>query len=263
MHQTDAQDRARPGQPRVLEGGAVIGVEDLGDTSPNDGVAQQLLARTSVLVRVEGAVDEQSRVVVDDQEQLGAHRALDPRMRDEGPDQHVGHPALVGAGCFVAAEGLLLGDERLALEATAAQLVAHGALGHRDPVAVEQDPGDLGGRSRRALEAQRAGLFDELGVGAHRPSVSTRLGLQALEPLCPPSPDPAVDGAARIAPLVAVGMAVGAAGDLAHERAALCGGEAFCQCFCDHTEAAQRDLLSGLVVHVVLLFVAPLMAQEA
>ena len=56
---------------------------------------------------------------------------------------------------------------------------------------------------------------------------------------------------------------MGPAGDLAHERAALSGGEPFAQCLCDHAEAVQRDLLSDLVVHVVLLFMAPLMAQEA
>ena len=54
-------------------------------------------------------------VVVDDQEQLGPHRGLDPWVRDPGPDQHVGDPALVGCLGLVAAEDLGLGGQRLAV----------------------------------------------------------------------------------------------------------------------------------------------------
>ena len=202
-------------------------------------------------------------MVVDDQEQLGAHRGLDSRVRHPRPDQHVGHPALVRTFCLVAAEGLLFGHQGLALESAPAQLRAHGALWNPDPVAVEEDPGDLGGRSRRALETQRADVVDKLGMRAHRPGVRSRLGLEALQTLSPPHPDPAVDGGPRVAPRGPVGMCVLACGNPSHERAALGFRQAFCERLCDHAVAVQCDLLSDLVVHVILLFMSALVAQEA
>ena len=71
-------------------------------------------------------------------------------MRDPGPDEHVGDPAVVGCRGLIAAEGLGLGGQRLAAEAPACELLAHRALGHADPVTGQEDPGDLGGRAARA-----------------------------------------------------------------------------------------------------------------
>ena len=59
----------------------------------------------------EPAVDQKTRVVVDDQKQLGANRGVDLGERDPWSDEHVCDPAFVRAVGLVATEHLWLGLE--------------------------------------------------------------------------------------------------------------------------------------------------------
>jgi hypothetical protein len=54
------------------------------------------LAGAGVLLKHPAAVHQQARVVVDQQEQLGALAAGHPRVGHERPGEHVADPALVG-----------------------------------------------------------------------------------------------------------------------------------------------------------------------
>ena len=108
MDEADAEHCTGPREPRILERGAVVSIEHIRNAAVGDRPAQQILARPGVLVRVEHAVDQEPRSVVDDQEQLGAHRRLLARVGHPRSDQDVGHPALVRTLCLVAAEDTAL-----------------------------------------------------------------------------------------------------------------------------------------------------------
>jgi hypothetical protein len=125
----------------------------------------------------EPAVDQKTRVVVDDQKQLGADRGVDLGERDPWSDEHVCDPAFVRTVGLVAAEHRRLGFEGFAMKAPASQLGADGALGDFDAVAVIEDRGDLGSRAARDLEAKGRGLTEQLRVGAHRSGVGALCGL--------------------------------------------------------------------------------------
>jgi hypothetical protein len=200
-------------------------------------------------VRVEDAVDQEPRVVVDDQEQLGPHRVLGPWIRHPRPDQHVGHPPLVRPLGLVAAEDPVLGRERCTMEPPPAQLIAHRALGDTDAVVVVDHAGDLGCRATGLFQTEPADLVYELGVPSHRPDVGARVGLQGVEAAVSPRADPAVDRAARVPPLGPVGVCVDAACDLADDAAALGFGEPDAHGLCDNPVAVERDAFFHVVVH--------------
>ena len=82
----------------LLKRGAVVRVEDLGQVAANDCLAQDVLALTGVLDRLEASVNQQPGVVINDQEQPGPHRHGGLRVWHERADEHVGDPA--GVRCF-------------------------------------------------------------------------------------------------------------------------------------------------------------------
>jgi hypothetical protein len=178
---------------QALENGAPLWREDVWHAAPCDGPTQLLLTGTGVLVGKEATVDQEPGVVVDDEEQPGAHGGIDLRVRHIWPDQHVGDPALVRAVRLVAAEDLRLCLEGLSVKATAAQLSTDRPLGDCYPVAVIQDRRDLGGRSARELEAQRCRFIEQLRVGPHRPGVGPLGGLEGVKAAGAPCPYPSVD----------------------------------------------------------------------
>ena len=202
-------------------------------------------------------------MVIHDQEQLCPHRGVDPRVWNEWPDEDVGDPALVRPRSFVAAEDLRLCAERLARQAGPAQLGPHRPLRDGDPVPVEQDGRDLGRRAARQLETQRRCLVGQLGVGAHCSGVGSGRGGEPLQTGQTIGVDPAVDGPPRVAPFGAVGVRVGAQGDLANQGASLGMAEPFVRSLRDHPPAMQSDLLSLVGIHVILLPFRPLGALEA
>ena len=252
MDQADAEHAAGAGQPGVRERRAVVTIENLRQAAAGDRPAQQVLAGAGVLPVVEPPAGQQPGMVVDDEEQPGAHRALPAGPGHPRPDQHVGDPPLVRVRCLVPAVGLRLGGQRLAVQPGAAQLAADGPLGDGDPVPAEQDRGDLRGGAAGQLQPQRGGLTEQLRVGAHRPGVGPRRGLEGLQPALAPGPQPAVDRAPRVPPRRPVRVSVGAGGDLADQRTALRRGQAGAGRLGDHCPAVQCDLFLPLVVHALL-----------
>jgi len=103
-------------------------------------------------VREEPAIDDQPGVVVNDQEQPGAHRMLDARPGHPWADEDVGDPPVIRRLSLVTAEHFRLGLQGLAVQPGASQLGPHRALGDSDAVTVPEDRGDLGGRSGRELQ---------------------------------------------------------------------------------------------------------------
>ena len=249
MHQADAQHRAGAGQPRVRERSSVIGVENLREAASGDRPAQQVLAGPGVLAGEEPAVDQQPRVIIDDEEQPGAHRALPAGPGHPGADEHVGDPPLVRPRGLIPAVGLRLGGERLAVQAGAAQLAADGPVGDLHAVPVVQDRGDLHGRASRQLQPQRGRLGEQLRVGAHRAGVGPRRGPQRLQPPGSPLPQPAVDRAPGVTPGRPVRVGVGARGYLADHRAPLRRCQRAAGRLGDHRPAVQRHLLLLPAIH--------------
>ena len=249
MHQADAQHRAGTCQPRIRKRRPVIGVENLRQAAAGDRPAQQVLAGPGVLMREEPAIDQQPGMIIDDQEQPRPHRALPPRPGHPGTHQHVGDPPLVRPGRLIPAVGLRRGGQRRPVQPAAAQLGPDGPLGDGHPVPVVQDRGDLRGRPPRQLQPQRRGLGEQFRVGAHRPGVGARGGLEGLQPSLAPGPQPAVYRAARVAPRRTVRVGVGARGYLPHQRPALGRGQRGGGCLGDHRPAVQRHVLLLIVVH--------------
>ena len=263
VDQSHAQHRARPRQPRIGERRAVIHIKNLGQAAAGDRPAQQFLAGAGVLVREEPAVHQQPGMIIHDQEQPGPHRAVPSRPGHPRANQHVADPPLVRPGCLIPAVCLRLGRQRVAVQPGAAQLAADGPLGHRYPVPVIQDRGDLRGRPAGQLEPQRRGLGEQLRVRADRPGVSPRRRLQRLQPAGPPGPQPPVDRPPGIPPWRAVGMGMSARGELPDQRAPLSGGQPAVRCLGDHRPAVQCDLLLLPVVHAACLLMPVMAGQEA
>jgi hypothetical protein len=192
-------------------------------------------------------------MVVDDEEQPGPRRALPSRPGHPRAHQDISDPPLVRPGGLVAAVCLRLGGQGLAVQPGAAQLPADGPLRDGDPVAVEQDRGDLRGRAARQLQPQRRGLGEQLRVGAHRPGVGPRRGPQRVQPALAPRSQPPVDRAPRVAAGRPVGMRVGARGDPPDQRPPLRRCQPLHGRLGDHRPPVQRHLLLLLVIHAVLL----------
>ena len=200
-------------------------------------------------MREEAAVDDETRVVVDDEEQLRSHRSGHLREGDEGADQHVGDPAVVRALGLVAAEGALLGGKGLSVQPSTAQLLADRPFGDGDPVTVIEDLGDLGCRAARQLEAERARLGEQLRMRAHRAGVGSRRRSERREPAASIGAHEAVNARAAVGAHRAVRVQVLALGDGAHDGAALGLGEPLVRRLGDHAEAVQRDLFVAVMVH--------------
>jgi len=97
MDKTDAEYRTA-----ALEGGigirrTVIHVQPLGQTAALDGGAQHVLASARVLVWHPAAVDQQPRIIVDEDKEVSALAARHARMGRKRADQHVADPHLVGS----------------------------------------------------------------------------------------------------------------------------------------------------------------------
>ena len=211
----------------------------------------------------ETPVDQETGVVVDDQEQLGPHRGVGFRPGHVWPHQHVGDPALVGARRLIAAECLGLGLKGGAVQAATVQLVADGAFRHRNPVTVPKNRGDLGRRARRDLEAQSRRLGEEFRVGPDHAGVGPGCGRQGGEATAPPGTDPPVDGVARVAALVSVRVGMGPVCRGAHQCAPFGLGQPVGRCLGDDRPAVKRNGLVVVVIHLVSSSVQSLMGQEA
>jgi hypothetical protein len=84
----------------------------LGRTAAHDRLAQRVLPGAGVLLVGPPAVHQQPRVVVHQQEQLGAAAARNARVGHERADEHVTDPAFVGAGGLIAAGHTRRGGQR-------------------------------------------------------------------------------------------------------------------------------------------------------
>jgi hypothetical protein len=228
-----------------------------------DRTAQQLLAGTGVLVRVEPAVDDQPAVVIDDQEQPAPDRPLPPGPRHPGTDEDVGDPPLVRRGGLVAAVRLRLGRQRLAVQPGPAQLPAHGPLGHLDPVPVIQDRGDLRRRPAGQLQPQRRRLGEQLRMCPHDPGVGPPGRLERVQASGPPGPQPPVDRAPRVRPRRATRVRVRPRRDPPDQRPALPRGQPAVRGLGDHRPAVQRDLLLQLVIHPSASLMPVMAGREA
>ena len=184
VDQADAQDRARPRQPRIRERGAVIGIQDVRYAPSGDGAAEQLLAGPGVLPVIEPAVGQQPGVVIDDQEQPGPRRPVPFRVRHRLADQHIGDPPLVRPLRLVAAVRFRGGFERGPVQPGAAQLPADGPV--RDPHAVPviQDRGDLRRRAAGSSSRSAAASANSSGIARTFP-VSERAA--GRSPSTPPA----------------------------------------------------------------------------
>ena len=120
-------------------------------------------------------------MVVDDEEELGPHRGVDLGSGTKGPTRtsviHADSPF-----GLVAAEHLGLCGQRFFVQTSAPQLLADGALGHADAVAVEEDRGDLRRRAAGELQAQRRGFGEELGMARTVPVSARGRGRRASTP---------------------------------------------------------------------------------
>ncbi len=98
----------------------IIAVENLRQAVAGDRPAQQVLAGPGVLAGEEPAIDQQPRVIIDDEEQPGPDRALPPEPGHPRPDEHIGDPPLVRPAGLITAVGFRLGGELLAVQPGAA-----------------------------------------------------------------------------------------------------------------------------------------------
>jgi hypothetical protein len=144
VDQADAQHRAAALQRRIGVGRAVVHIQGLGQPAAYDRLAEHVLAGAGVLLVHPAAVHQQARVVVDQQEQLGALGALRARVGHQRPGEHIADPALLGPLGLVAAQHLGgLAAKGGPVKALAAKVGAHGALADHDPMAGTQDVGDV------------------------------------------------------------------------------------------------------------------------
>ena len=187
-------------------------------------------------------------MIVHEQEQAGALAAGSARMRHPRTDQHVAHPQLVGTIGLVPSVRHRLRGELRSLQAALGQLLADGARCQPHAVTRRDDVGDVRRAARGQLDAQRGSQVEELGMATHRAGVGTLLGSQAVEPVLAVRAQPAVDGAAGDAHPAAVGMAMGARRQGAHDVAAFARPEAAVGRLRDHREAEQGDGL-GVDAH--------------
>src|SRR5712691_4591948 len=227
----------------------VIHIQPFRQTAALDGRAQHVLAGARVLVGDPAAVDEQPRVIVDQHEEVGALATAGTGRGNEWTNQHVADPHLIRSVSLEATESTWLTGQRRPLEATALEMLANGALGDADAMAGKEDGPDLGGRAGGQLDPQGADLVKELRVAADRAQVSAWVGLEAIQALLAIGADPAVERAARVLTLAAIGMLVQLARQLAHQPSAVGWTEPRTDGFGDDTVTEQRGGFGGLGGH--------------
>src|SRR5205085_8447263 len=83
VDEANAQDRARALERRVGIGRTIIEVHPLGRTPTLNGGAQHVLAGARVLVSRPTSVQDQPRVIVQENEQVRATAGAGARIRDE------------------------------------------------------------------------------------------------------------------------------------------------------------------------------------
>src|SRR5712691_4173945 len=189
----------------------VIHIQPFRQTAALDGRAQHVLAGARVLVGDPAAVDEQPRVIVDQDEEVGALAAAGARMGDERTNQHIADPHLIRSLSLKATEGTGLAGQCRALET-----LANGALGDADAMPGKEDGADLRCRAGGQFDSQGADLVKELGMAADGTQVGAWVGLETVQALLAIGADPAVERAARVLPLAAVRVLVQLARQLAH-----------------------------------------------
>src|SRR5438128_1516048 len=241
MDQPDTQHRTTPLERGMPVWTTVIHIQPFRQAAALDGRAQHVLAGARVLVGDPAAVDEQPRVIVDQHEQVGALAAAGAWVRHEWTNQHVADPYLIRSVSLEATECTWLAGQGRTLEATALEMLANGPLGNADAMAGEENGANLSGRASRQLDPQGAHLVKELGVAADGAQVSTRVGLEAIQALLAIGANPAVECAARVLPLAAVGMLVQLARQLAHQLPAVGGTEPWTNGFGNDAVAEQGD----------------------
>ncbi len=89
-------------------------------------------------------MQQHSRVIVHQHEEVRAAAAADTRMRNERTDQHVADPQLIWPRRLEPAEGAGLASQRGALEPTLTQMLADGAFGDPNAMPRKENGGDLG-----------------------------------------------------------------------------------------------------------------------
>ena len=258
MHEAHAQHRAGPGQPRVRERRAVVGVEHDGHAAAHDRPAQQLLAGPGVLVGEEPAVDDQAGVVVDDQEQPGPHRPVDAGPGHPRADEHVGDPPVVGRA-----------RPRSGRTPSARPRAPRGAArpGAAGPAPCAPRPGSRGGDTGSRRSARPSG---RAAPSAARPPRRTAPGGPAPRP-CRPGPRASARRARRPARPAPTGRSFPASSGARCRRGASGPASAIARTTAPRSagvrrglvasaitaEAVQRDRLLLVVVHVISSVLRP------
>ena len=90
------------------KGGAVVGVEFVGDAAAEDGLFEGVVEALGVFARVVGGVGDEATVVVDDDGEVGGDD-LALAVGEFGSWAEVGHPEIVGKGGFEGFAGAVEG----------------------------------------------------------------------------------------------------------------------------------------------------------
>ena len=182
MDQPDPEPGADPRQRRIHEGGAVVHVDGLGYPVGLQGWAQRCGQPDGVLGERPAARGHQSRMVVEEREQVRL-AAADPE-----PVQPVADPDLVRAGRLEPAGRLGRAARR---EVEGAEVAQQRRLRRRIAQCLGHDPGDLRRGPGRPLALQRRRQRQDLRRGDR--ALGPVLGLEPVEPVAAPDADPPVD----------------------------------------------------------------------
>src|SRR5689334_11067959 len=104
-------------------------------------------------------------------------------MGHERADEHVPDPHFVGPSGCEATECPRLTSECGTLQATPLEMLADGALGDADAVTGKEDGANLGSRTRRQFDAQRARLVEQFGMASDGAQVGAWIGFEAIQAL--------------------------------------------------------------------------------
>ena len=143
-------------------------------TAALDSGAQHVLASADVLVSHPASMDQHPTEVIHEQEQVRALAASHARVRHEGSDQDVAHPALVGPFSFETAEGAWLTSQGGAVQPAAVQMLADGPLGQMDAMPRFQDRADLDRGASWQFQSQLAGFFQQFGMATDDAEIGAR-----------------------------------------------------------------------------------------
>ena len=154
-------------------------------------------------------MDEESTEVIHEQEKIGTLAAGDAWKRHERADEHVAHPALVGTFSFVPTEGAWLTSQGGAVQPAAVQMLADGALRHRDAMPRFQDRADLDGRATWQFQPQLASFLQQFWMATDDAEIGAWWWTESVEAMLAIGADPAIQGYARVGPATAIWMFVG------------------------------------------------------